>query len=57
VAKWALLMLKPGGYGMVEINEALASGTEKIFRDTGFRDISTIRDLYDRDRFVTFRYL
>lgn len=54
VAKWALLMLRPDGYGIVEINEALAFDTEEIFRDLGFRNVQTIKDLYDRDRFVEF---
>jgi release factor glutamine methyltransferase len=54
VAKWALLMLKPGGYGIVEINEALAFDTEEIFRGLRFRHVRTIKDLHDRDRFVTF---
>lgn len=55
VAQWALLMLKPGGYGIVEINEALAFDTEEIFRDLGFINVSTIKDIHDRDRFVAFR--
>ena len=54
VARWAFLMLRPGGYAIVEINEALASDTEEIFRDLGFADIRTISDLNDKDRFVEF---
>jgi release factor glutamine methyltransferase len=54
VAKWALLMLRPGGYGIVEINEALAFDTEEVFWDLGFRNVNTIKDLHDRDRFVEF---
>lgn len=57
VARWALQMLKPGGYGIVEINEALAFDTEEIFRGLGFRDVQTIKDLHDRDRFVIFKSL
>lgn len=52
VARWAMLLLKPGGIGMVEINEALAADTEKVFEC--FTDVKTIRDLNDRDRFVVF---
>ena len=55
VARWALLMLRSGGYGIVEINEALAPDTEEIFRDFGFADVCTIRDLNDKDRFVEFK--
>ena len=54
VAEWALLMLRPGGMGIVEINEALAPETEAVFRSLGFTGIRTIRDLNDRDRFVVF---
>ena len=54
VAQWALLMLRPGGFGLVEINEALAPETEEVFRSSGFTDVRTIRDLNDRDRFVMF---
>ncbi len=57
VAKWALQMLKPGGYGIVEINEALAPETEEIFRGLGFRDVHTLKDLHDRDRFIIFESL
>ena len=55
VANWALQMLKPGGYGIVEINEALAPETEEIFRGLGFTNVRTIKDLHDRDRFVVFK--
>jgi release factor glutamine methyltransferase len=54
VAKWALLMLRPGGYGIVEINEALSFDTEEVFLDLGFRNVRTIKDLHDKDRFVEF---
>lgn len=55
VAEWALRSLKPGGFGIVEINEALAFATEEIFRNLSFSDVHTIKDLNDRDRFVFFR--
>lgn len=55
IARWALLFLKPGGYGLVEINEALSFDTEEIFRNLKFTDVSTINDLNDRPRFVFFR--
>ena len=54
VAQWALRLLNPGGFGMVEINEALASETEVIFRNLNFNDVRTVKDLNDKDRFVTF---
>jgi release factor glutamine methyltransferase len=55
IAGWALAVLKPGGYGIVEINEALGPQTAALFRDAGLRDVEIIRDLSDRDRFVSFR--
>ena len=55
VAGWAHVMLKPGGYGIVEINEAFASDTEEIFRNLDFVSVQTIRDLHEKDRFVAFR--
>ena len=54
VARWALHLLKPGGYGIVEINEALAFDTEEIFRDLRFSDVRTLKDLNERDRFIVF---
>jgi release factor glutamine methyltransferase len=55
IAQWALEVLKLGGYGIVEINEALGPQTAGLFRDAGLRDVEIIRDLSDRDRFVSFR--
>ena len=55
VAQWALALLAPDGYGIVEINEALGQETAQVYIDAGFRDVKVIRDLSDRDRFVSFR--
>lgn len=55
VARWALALLKKDGYGIVEINEALGPQTADIFSSAGLRDVEIIRDLSDRDRFVSFR--
>ena len=55
IAGWSLAVLKHGGYGIVEINEALGPQTAGLFRDAGLRDVEIIRDLSDRDRFVSFR--
>ena len=40
---------------IVEINEALGPETAQIYADAGFRDVEVIRDLSERDRFVSFR--
>ena len=55
IARWAQALLKPDGYCMVEINEALGSETAQVYIDAGFHDVELIRDLSDRDRFVSFR--
>ena len=55
IAGWALAVLKPGGYGVVEINEALGPQTAGLFRDAGLCEVRIVRDLSDRDRFVSFR--
>lgn len=55
VAQWALQLLRPGGFGIVEINEALGEETAEIYRRSGFNDVTIIKDLNDKDRFVSFR--
>ena len=55
IADWAHALLKPGGYAIVEINEALGEDTARIYSDAGFRSVEIIKDLSDRDRFVSFR--
>lgn len=54
VAQWATKLLKKGGYGIVEINEALGEQTADVFRQAGFVNVSAIKDLTERDRFVEF---
>jgi release factor glutamine methyltransferase len=54
VAQWATKLLKKGGYGIVEINEALGEQTADVFRQAGFVNVSVIKDLTERDRFVEF---
>ena len=54
VARWALKLLKVGGYGLVEINEALGEQTADVFRQAGFAEVAVIKDLYEKDRFVEF---
>ena len=55
IASWALAVLKPSGYGIVEINEALGPDTADLFHSAGLSDVRIIRDLSDRDRFISFR--
>ena len=53
VARWAKFLLKEEGFLMVEINEVLGEETAEVFRLTGFVDVNVVKDLSDRDRFVT----
>ena len=55
VSDWATALLKPSGYAVVEINEALGEQTADIYRNAGFKDVHIIKDLNDKDRFVSFR--
>lgn len=55
VAQWAQQLLRSGGSGIVEINEALAPETEEVFISHGFDGVEAIQDLNGKDRFVTFR--
>lgn len=57
VADRAEDLLKPGGYGIVEINEALGPQTAEVYSRRGFVDVVVMKDLNDRDRFVIFRKL
>ena len=55
IVDWALAVLKPGGYCIVEINEALGPETAALYEVAGFTDVQIVKDLSDRDRFVSFR--
>jgi release factor glutamine methyltransferase len=55
IADWAHAVLKPGGYAIVEINEALGPETAALYETAGFTDVRILKDLSDRDRFVSFR--
>lgn len=54
IASWAGNVLRPGGFGMVEINEALGMETAAVFAESGFMNVSVEKDLGGRDRFVAF---
>ena len=53
-AALAARLLSPGGFGLVEINEAYGREVAGLFRDAGFRDPEVLKDLSGRDRFVLF---
>jgi release factor glutamine methyltransferase len=54
VARWAQRFLRPGGVGIVEINEALGPETAGVFRDAGFKNVQNLPDFYKKIRFVRF---
>ena len=54
VARWAQRFLRPGGAGLVEINEALGPETAAVFRDAGLKNVRTVPDFYKKIRFVHF---
>ena len=54
IARWAQRFLRPGGVGLVEINEALGPDTAVVFSTAGFKNVQTIPDFYKKIRFVRF---
>ena len=54
VARWARRFLRPGGVGLVEINEALGPETAGVFRTAGFGNVQMLPDFYKKVRFVRF---
>ncbi len=55
IVDWASFHLRVGGFAIVEINEALGSETAGIYMLAGFKDVRIVKDLNDKDRFVSFR--
>ena len=55
VARWAQHFLRPGGVGLVEINEALGPETAELFRAAGFKNVQNLPDFYKKERFVRFQ--
>ena len=54
IARWAQRFLRPGGVGLVEINEALGDETAGVFRRAGFKNVQIGRDFYGKARFIRF---
>ena len=55
VASFAKLLLRPGGHGFVEINEAFGEETAAVFSSEGFTDVRILRDFGTKMRVVAFR--
>ena len=54
VARWAQRFLRPGGAGLVEINEALGPETAAVFHDAGFKNVQILPDFAHNSRFIRF---
>ena len=54
IARWAQRFLRPGGAGLVEINEALGAETAAVFTAAGFKNVQICRDFFEKYRFIRF---
>lgn len=54
-AEFAAKSLRPGGFGIFEINEALGEETAALLRDSGLDDVEILDDFRGRTRFASFR--
>lgn len=55
VARHAARLLAPAAVGVVEINEKLGPETAAVFEAEGLEDVRVEKDIFGKDRFVTFR--
>ena len=55
IAGCAAVNLRPGGWGIVEINESLGPQTARVFESAGLQGVKIIKDYSSRDRFVSFQ--
>ena len=54
IARWAQRFLRPGGVGLVEINESLGPDTAAVFSAAGYKNVQKLPDFYKKIRFVRF---
>ena len=54
IALWAVRFLVPGGFGIVEINEALGAECAALFENAGLANVKIQRDFRQKERFVSF---
>lgn len=55
VASWSNKLLKPSGFGIVEINEQFPDETAGIFSGAGFGEVIIMDDFFGKPRFVRYR--
>ena len=54
VSRWSERFLTKEGKGITEINECLGPDTEALFREAGWREVTRIKDFFDRSRFIAY---
>lgn len=54
IARWSVRLLAEDGKGMTEINESLGKETEEVFVSAGFPRTDTVRDFFDKNRFIFY---
>lgn len=54
LAQWVARLLRPGGKGIVEINETLGEQTADVFRQAGLQKVEVLPDFFAKNRFVIF---
>lgn len=54
IARWSQRFLLPGGRAMVEINELLGHETAEVFTGAGFSQVTVLRDIFEKDRFISY---
>ena len=55
VARWSRRFLRPGGMGLVEINEDLGPQTLEVFRLAGMSETVLLRDFLNKNRYIFYR--
>jgi release factor glutamine methyltransferase len=53
IANFAINNLSDNGLVVVEINEAMAKETAEVFKRKGFSEVEIIKDIHQKDRFVS----
>lgn len=54
IIRWSDRFLSQDGKGLTEINEVLGKETAALFLDAGYQKTETVKDFYDKNRFVFY---
>ena len=54
IARWSERFLAAEGKGITEINELFGPEVETVFRKSGFTEVETTKDFYEKNRFVAY---